>query len=49
MRDYDEILDTQIQHLSRSTLNLMDEFHEHWRMHVAEFVYNHTFSVYSLL
>lgn len=37
-RDYKKILDSQIKHLSHSSQTLMDEFHEHWSLHVAEFV-----------
>lgn len=41
-RDYEKILDSQIKHLSFSSQNLMDEFHEHSSLHVAEYI----FSVY---
>lgn len=46
-RDSEKILDSQIKHYKHSSQNLMDEFHEHWSLHVAEFVYNHL-SVFSL-
>lgn len=42
-----KMLDSQIKHLSHSSQNLMDEFHEHWSLHVAEFVHDRL-SVFSL-